>query len=89
MAKTSRGSDIIYSGPASQLGQLIACCTKQAVKEAVAKAPIGGYPLGRPFKNRLAERHLSVDKLAVELAKAECLGKNEKAIATELNKLLR
>lgn len=88
VAKTGQGPEIVYSGPASKLGQLISCCTKQAVKEAVAKAPIGGYPLGRPFKNRLAERHLSVEKLAVELSKVDCLGKDEKAIAAELNRLL-
>ena len=88
VAKTGQGSDIIYSGPASKLGYLIACCTKQAVKEAVAKAPIGGYPLGRPFRRRLAERHLSVDKLAAELAKIDCFGKTEKAIAERLNTLL-
>ncbi len=88
VAKTCRGGEIIYGGPASELGQLIACCTKQAVKEAVAKAPIGGYPLGRPLRNRLAERHLSVDKLARELVKVECLGKDENAIAATLNQLL-
>ncbi len=88
VAKTGRGSEIVYSGPASPLGQLIACCTKQAVKEAIAKAPIGGYPLGRPFKKRLEERHLAFGKLSAELAKVDCLGKDEKGIAKELNRLL-
>ncbi len=88
VAKTGRGSEIIYSGPASQLGQLIARCTKQAVKEAIAKAPIGGYPLGRSFRKRLEERHISVEKLATELAKAKCLGKEEKSIARELSRML-
>lgn len=88
VAKTGRGPEIEYSGPASKLGQLISCCTKQAVKEAVAKAPIGGYPLGRPFKNRLAERHLSVEKIAAELSKVDCLGKDERAIAADVNRLL-
>jgi hypothetical protein len=88
VAKTGRGGEIIYSGPASKLGELIACCTKQAVKEAVGKAPIGGYPLGRPLRRRLAERHLAVDKLASELAKVQCLGKDSRTIAAEMNKLL-
>ncbi len=88
VAKTGKGADIVYSGPISKLGRLIACCTKQAVREAVAKAPIGGYPLARPIKRRLEERHLAVERLASELAKVKSLGQDEKAIAAELTNLL-
>jgi adenosylcobinamide amidohydrolase len=88
VAKTGKGAEIVYSGPISKLGRLIACCTKQAVREAVAKAPIGGYPLARSMKRRLEERHLALDKLAAELAEVESLGQDEKAIAAELAKLL-
>lgn len=88
VAKTGRGDDIVYSGPISKLGKLIACCVRQAVREAVAKAPIGGYPLGRPMRKRLEERHLAVSKLAEELAKVKSLEKDEKAIAAELDRLL-
>jgi iron complex transport system ATP-binding protein len=88
IAKTGRGPEITYSGPASPLGRLIGACTKRAVKEAVGKAPIGGYPLGRPLKQRLKERHLSVDKLACELAKAKCLNADEKTIKAALSRLL-
>jgi adenosylcobinamide hydrolase len=89
VAKTGRGEEIVYSGPASELGQLIACCAKQAVKEAVAKAPIGGYPLGRSIEKRFAERHLDIAKLAFELAKVKSLDQDEKTIAAELNRLLK
>ena len=88
VAKTGRGAEIVYSGPISKLGRLIACCAKQAVREAIAKAPIGGYPLARSVKRRLEERHLAVDRLAAELAKVKSLGQDEKAIAAELTKLL-
>ncbi len=86
IAKTGRGENIYYSGPSSELGQLIGACTKKAVKEAVAKAPIGGYPLGRTIKTRLAERHLAVDKLAAELSK--CMDKDKQTLTTVLNQLL-
>lgn len=38
VAKTSRGAPIVIGGPASKLGQLVASCTREAVKEAVMKA---------------------------------------------------
>jgi adenosylcobinamide amidohydrolase len=38
VAKTNRGSPIVYGGPASKLGQLVGYCTRKAVKEAVMKA---------------------------------------------------
>jgi adenosylcobinamide hydrolase len=88
VAKTGCGADVVYGGPASKLGQLIACCVKQAVKEAVGKAPIGGYPVNRSIETRLAERHLSVEKLASELAKVKCLGKDQTTIDAELHDLL-
>jgi iron complex transport system ATP-binding protein len=86
IAKTGRGAEIAYSGPSSPLGQLVAMCTKKAVKEAVVKAPIGGYPPGRTVKERLAERHLAVEKLAAELSK--CMDKEKQAIVTALDELL-
>jgi len=38
VAKTNRGTPIVYGGPASKLGQLVGYCTRKAVKEAVMKA---------------------------------------------------
>ena len=38
VAKTNRGSPIVYGGPASKLGQLVGYCTRKAVKEAVMRA---------------------------------------------------
>ncbi len=38
VAKTNRGSPIVYGGPASKLGQLVGHCTKKAVKESIMKA---------------------------------------------------
>ncbi len=89
VGKTGRGSEIIYSGPVSTLGQLIGFCTKKAVKEAVAKAPIGGYPPHRSLKERLAERHLSVKKLACELSKVKGLNADETVLTAALNDILK
>lgn len=38
VAKTGRGSPIVYGGPASKLGQLVGYCTRKAVKETLMKA---------------------------------------------------
>ena len=38
VAKTNRGTPIIYGGPASKLGQLVGYCTRKAVKESIMKA---------------------------------------------------
>ena len=88
VAKTSRGAEIIYSGPASPLGQLVGACTRQAVKEAVMKGKIGGFLPQRPLTARFEERHLSVAKMAQELSKVKSLGQDEKAIEAELTRIL-
>ena len=87
VAETSRGAPIVYGGPASPLGQLVGYCTRKAVKEAVMKA--NECMPCRSLFVRLKERHLSVEKMAAELAKAKSLGLDEKTLATSLAKLLR
>jgi adenosylcobinamide hydrolase len=74
-AKTGAGEPILFGGPASELGQLVGFCTKKAVREAITKGRECS-PL-RPLLDRLSARHLSVEKLALELAKLKILGKNE------------
>lgn len=69
VAKTGQGNNIEYGGPASKLGKLIAKCTRKAVKKAVIKAKIGGYPPRRSIIDRLAERKLSIQKLSSEISK--------------------
>ena len=69
VAKTGQGENIVYGGPASKLGKLIANCTRKAVKEAVIKAKIGGFTSRRSIINRLAERKLSIQKLSSEISK--------------------
>ncbi|NLE05532.1 MAG: adenosylcobinamide amidohydrolase [Crenarchaeota archaeon] len=88
VAKTGEGPTITYGGPASNLGQLIGCCTREAVKDAVINAKVGGYPANRSIINRLQERHLPITKLSTELSKAKSLGLDEKVIAARLTKLL-
>ncbi len=87
VAETNRGAPIIYGGPASPLGQLVGYCTRKAVKAAVMKA--NECMPCRSLFVRLKERHLSVEKMAAELAKAKSLGLNEKTLTDSLTKLLR
>ena len=68
-AKTGRGSSIVYGGPASKLGKLIGFCTRKAVKDATVRAKVGGFSPSRSIIKRLTERHLSMEKLAVETSK--------------------
>jgi iron complex transport system ATP-binding protein len=86
-AETNRGAPIVYGGPASELGQLVGCCTRKAVKEAVMKA--NECMPSRSVTDRLRERHLSTEKLASELSKVKSLNADEKTIAATLTKALR
>lgn len=88
VAKTGCGADVVYSGPASMLGQMVGWCTRKAVKEAVEKGKVGGFVPNRSVTERLRERHLSVEKLASELAKVTSLHADEKSIAAVLQKKL-
>jgi adenosylcobinamide hydrolase len=87
VAETNRGAPIVYGGPASPLGQLVGYCTRKAVKEAVMKA--NECMPCRSLFVRLKERHLSIEKMAHELAKAKSLGVDEKALAIGLTKTLK
>ena len=86
VAKTSRGQSIIYAGPASKLGQLVGYCTREAVREATVKGHECAHDRG--IQKRLAERHLSIEKLSAELAKAKCLDASQQTIAATLKELL-
>jgi adenosylcobinamide amidohydrolase len=84
-AKTGRGLSIVYGGPASKLGNLIGACTRKAVKDAVTKAKVGGFPPSRSIIRRLTERHLSTEKLALEASKIKGLSLD----ANKLEKMLK
>jgi len=86
VATTNIGPEIELGGPASKLGQLIASCVREAVKEAVRKQD-GTLP-SRSIMNRLKARHLSIEKLASELSKVSCLKADEKALEKELIEVL-
>lgn len=86
VAATGQGETIELGGPASTIGQLVAEAVRQAVKEAADKQE-GRHP-GRPLSRRLAERHLSIEKLAGELSKVSAFSLDEKALAIELERVL-
>jgi iron complex transport system ATP-binding protein len=71
VAETNRGAPIVYGGPASKLGQLVGYCTRKAVKEAITKA--NEFMPYRSIKERLRERHMSIEKIASELSKVNDL----------------
>jgi adenosylcobinamide hydrolase len=71
VAKTGRGAPIVYGGPASELGQLVGYCARKAVNEAITKA--NEFMPSRSIRDRLRERHVSVEKLSSELSKVNNL----------------
>ncbi|MCJ7713020.1 adenosylcobinamide amidohydrolase [Candidatus Bathyarchaeota archaeon] len=84
-AKTGRGLSIVYGGPASKLGKLIGFCTRKAVKDATTTAKVGGFSPSRSIIKRLTERHLSMERLAVETSKIKGISIDHQ----QLEKLLK
>ncbi|TRO49546.1 hypothetical protein E2P47_01170 [Candidatus Bathyarchaeota archaeon] len=84
IAKTGFGSNIVYGGPASKLGNLVGFCTRKAVKEAVIKAKVGGFSPSRSVIKRLKERNLSLEKLASEASKIENISIDIKELKKQL-----
>ncbi len=86
VATTNTGPVIELGGPASKLGQLVASCVREAVKEAVQKQD-GTLP-SRSVSSRLKARHLPVEKLATEFSKIPSLKTDEKTLETKINAIL-
>jgi adenosylcobinamide hydrolase len=82
VAATNRGGKVVLGGPASELGQLVGSCVRQAVHEAINNQ--GERFPNRSVADRLRERHLSVEKLASELCKVEGLGLTAEELTTRL-----
>ena len=71
VASPGHGKAVSYGGPASKLGKAVGYCTRQAVTEALLKQePFWGC---RTVLDRLKERHLPLEKLAVEVSKIDGL----------------
>ncbi len=71
VASPCKGKVIYYGGPASKLGKAVGYCTRKAVTEALLKQePIWA---NRTVLDRLKERHLPLEKLAVEISKVDGL----------------
>ena len=84
VAETGIGDTIVYGGPASNLGQLVGCCTRKAVKEAIMKGQ--ECSPRRSLADRLQARHLSVEKLAYELSKIKSLKTDKRKLVDALIK---
>ncbi len=85
-AHTGVGEQILFGGPASKLGQLVGACTRQAVKEAVMKGRECSPT--RALADRLEARHLSVQKIALELSKIRGLSKSKEQLALEISSMV-
>jgi adenosylcobinamide amidohydrolase len=83
VATTGKGIPIVLGGPASTLGQLVGACTRQAVTEALIRQEPEW--IHRSVLDRLRERHLPVQKLAVEVSKIKGL----EVTADKLTELLK
>ena len=71
VASTHSGKVFSLAGPASKLGKIVGYCTRRAVMEALLKQePVWCC---RTVIDRLKERQLSLDKLALELSKVDDL----------------
>jgi iron complex transport system ATP-binding protein len=86
VATTNTGPMIELGGPASHLGQLVASCVREAVKEAIKKQD--GTQPARSVASRLKARHLPVEKLASELSKIKSLKTDQTTLAAKLNTVL-
>ena len=63
VASTCKGKTLTLGGPPSKLGKLVGYCVRKAVSEALPKQePFWGC---RTVLDRLKERHLGLEKLAV------------------------
>ena len=82
IASTNQGKTISYGGPASKLGKLVGYCTRKAVAEALVKQE--PFWENRTIMDRLKERHLPIEKLAIEVSKVEGLTIDTKGLETIL-----
>ena len=87
VAATGAGERVVLGGPASELGQLVAWCTRKAVREAIVNQ--GECLPCRSVADRLRERHLPLEKLAAELSKIKSFGLDEGALVSRLAGMLK
>ncbi len=85
-ACTGSGEQILFGGPASKLGQLVSSCTRQAVKEAVLKGPECSPT--RSLLDRLVARHLSIEKMALELSKINTLNMGKEQLTATISAIV-
>ena len=87
VASTGKGPLIELGGPSSKLGNIVAFCTRNAVREAINNQN-ESLP-SRSVLERLKERHLPIEKLASELSKIKSLNIDEKSMIYKLTLLLK
>ncbi len=87
VAATNTGLLIELGGPASKLGQMVASCVREAVKEAVKKQD-GTLP-NRSVVARLKARNMPLEKLAAEFSRILSLKTEKKTLTAKLDAILR
>ena len=71
VASTCKGKTLTLGGPPSKLGKIVGYCVRKAVSEALPKQE--PFWVCRTVLDRLKERHLGLEKLAVEVSKVDGL----------------
>jgi iron complex transport system ATP-binding protein len=79
VVSNGKGKAINYAGPASKLGKAVGYCTRKAVAEALLKQE--PFWASRSVLDRLKERHLPLEKLAMEVSKVDGISVNAESLA--------
>jgi hypothetical protein len=79
VVSNGKGKAINYAGPASKLGKAVGYCTRKAVAEALIKQE--PFWANRSVIDRLKERQLPLEKLALEVSKVDGLSVNAESLA--------
>ncbi|MEM2911438.1 MAG: adenosylcobinamide amidohydrolase [Candidatus Bathyarchaeia archaeon] len=78
IASTGIGPKIRFGGPASKLGQMVAHCTREAVKNAIIKQSC--LQPNRSILNRFTERKLPIKEFTSEILKANSFKISEEEV---------
>jgi adenosylcobinamide amidohydrolase len=81
---TNEGPKIRYGGPASKLGRLVGCCTREAVKDAILKN--GNINPTRSIWKRFSERKMPIEELITEISKTSHVNISLEEITSKISK---
>lgn len=86
VAFSGKGEQFDYGSPASSVGQLVAQCVRKSVRQAILNYE--GEKYGGAITTRLKDRHLTVERLADELAKIKDLHTSKEDLENQIQTIL-